>query len=163
MGVAVNIDQYEEGKVKTMWHAEKINHIQPTYYNPISTRWQDNDEENAAAHAAQASQEEQQEGPATYTAEEAAAFNLNLDGALAYGAIKEEAVEAVEGVHFTQEEIDAAQEGDAAYGKTTDDWKVEPVEAKDAVPYTNEEVDAYNAALPGAVKAGDEKPVEQQP
>ena len=35
--------------------------------------------------------------------------------------------EAVEGVHYTQEEIDAAQEGDDAYGKTVDDWKVEPV------------------------------------
>ena len=39
-----------------------------------------------------------------------------------------EPVEPVEGVHFTQEEIDAAQEGDEAYGKTTDDWKIEPVE-----------------------------------
>ena len=40
-----------------------------------------------------------------------------------------EAQEAIEGVHYTQEEIDAAQEGDEAYGKTTDDWKIEPVEA----------------------------------
>lgn len=39
-----------------------------------------------------------------------------------------EAVPAVEGEHFTQEEIDAAQEGDEAYGKTVNDWKVEPVE-----------------------------------
>ena len=39
-----------------------------------------------------------------------------------------EAVEPVEGVKWTQEEIDAAQEGDEAYGKTVDDWKVEPVE-----------------------------------
>ena len=39
------------------------------------------------------------------------------------------AVPAVEGEHYTQEEIDAAQEGDEAYGKTVDDWKVEPVEA----------------------------------
>ena len=31
-----------------------------------------------------------------------------------------------EGVHFTQEEIDAAQAGDAAYGKSTSDWKSEP-------------------------------------
>lgn len=36
--------------------------------------------------------------------------------------------EAVEGEKYTQEEIDAAVEGDDAYGKTTDDWKVEPVE-----------------------------------
>lgn len=34
----------------------------------------------------------------------------------------------VKGVHYTQKEIDAAQEGDPAYGKTTDDWKVEPVD-----------------------------------
>ena len=31
-----------------------------------------------------------------------------------------------EGVHFTEEEIAAAQEGDAAYGKTPADWKSEP-------------------------------------
>ena len=37
-------------------------------------------------------------------------------------------VPAVEGEHYTQEEIDAAEPGDDAYGKTTDDWKVEPVE-----------------------------------
>ena len=30
------------------------------------------------------------------------------------------------GVHWTQEEIDAAQEGDPAYGKTVDEWKTEP-------------------------------------
>ena len=46
-----------------------------------------------------------------------------------------EAVPAVEGEHFTQEEIDAAQEGDEAYGKTTDDWKVEPVEAVEEVSH----------------------------
>ena len=38
---------------------------------------------------------------------------------------------AVAGVHYTQEEIDAAQEGDPAYGKTTENWKVEPVAASD--------------------------------
>lgn len=37
------------------------------------------------------------------------------------------AVPATEGVHWTQDEIDSAVEGDAAYGKTTDDWKVAPV------------------------------------
>ena len=31
------------------------------------------------------------------------------------------------GIPFSQEEIDAATEGDPAYGKTTDDWKTEPV------------------------------------
>jgi len=39
-----------------------------------------------------------------------------------------EAVPAVEGEHYTQEEINEAQEGDDAYGKTVEDWKVEPVE-----------------------------------
>ena len=33
---------------------------------------------------------------------------------------------ANEGVHWTQEEIDAAVEGDPAYGKSTSDWKTEP-------------------------------------
>ena len=46
------------------------------------------------------------------------------------------AVEAVEGVHFTAEEIAAASEGDPAYGKTTDDWKVAPVEGKAATTET---------------------------
>ena len=36
-------------------------------------------------------------------------------------------VTATAGEKYTQEEIDAAQEGDPAYGKTTDDWKVPPV------------------------------------
>jgi uncharacterized protein YkuJ len=36
---------------------------------------------------------------------------------------------AVEGVKWTQEEIDAAEEGDPAFGKTTDDYKVEPIAA----------------------------------
>jgi hypothetical protein len=40
---------------------------------------------------------------------------------------KATATDAVGGVHFTQDEIDNAQQGDAAYQKTTDDWKVEPV------------------------------------
>ena len=46
----------------------------------------------------------------TYTAEEAAAYNLTLDGALQYGAIKTPAVEAVEAqdaVLYTNEEVDA--------------------------------------------------------
>ncbi len=42
-------------------------------------------------------------------------------------------VTATEGEKFTQEEIDAAQEGDPAYGKTTDDWKVQPVAGVEGV------------------------------
>ena len=105
----------------------------------------------------------------TYTAEEAAAYNLTLDGALQYDAIKTPAVEAVEaqdavlyedaeeynaakGTELTDEEFEALDE--EAKIKTP---AVEAVEAQDAVLYTNEEVDAYNAALPGAKKAGDPK------
>ena len=36
-------------------------------------------------------------------------------------------VESAEGIKYTQDEIDDAQEGDEAYGKTINDWKVEPV------------------------------------
>ena len=43
-----------------------------------------------------------------------------------------ERISAITGVHWTQEEIDAAQEGDPAYGKTTDDWKIEPEGIDDA-------------------------------
>ena len=46
-------------------------------------------------------------------------------------------VPEVEGVHFTQAEIDAAQEGDPAYGKTVDDWKVEPA---DEIPNDKEKI-----------------------
>ena len=105
----------------------------------------------------------------TYTAEEAAAYNLTLDGALQYGAIKTPAVEAVEaqeavlyedadeynaanGTELTDEEFEALDEEDKI--KTP---AVEAIEAQEAVEYTNEEVDAYNAALPGAKKAGDPK------
>ena len=105
----------------------------------------------------------------TYTAEEAAAYNLTLDGALQYGAIKTPAVEAVEAqaavlyedadeynaaneTELTDEEFEALDEEDKI--KTP---AVEAVEAQDAVLYTNEEVDAYNAALSGAKKAGDPK------
>lgn len=45
-------------------------------------------------------------------------------------------VTAVAGEKYTQAEIDAAQEGDPAYGKTTDDWKVEPVEGVEGVEAT---------------------------
>ena len=42
-------------------------------------------------------------------------------------------VTATAGEKYTQEEIDAAQEGDPAYGKTTDDWKVQPIEGVEGV------------------------------
>ena len=40
------------------------------------------------------------------------------------------------GVKYTQEEIDAATEGQAAYGKTTDDWKNEPNVCYGYIDYT---------------------------
>lgn len=105
----------------------------------------------------------------TYTAEEAAAYNLTLDGALQYGAVKTPAVAAVEaqdavfyedvneynaakGTTLTDEQFEALDEAEKI--KTP---AVEAVEAQDAIEYTNEEVDAYNATLPGAKKAGDPK------
>ena len=44
------------------------------------------------------------------------------------GGLGRLSVTASAGEKYTQEEINAAQEGDPAYGKTTNDWKVEPVE-----------------------------------
>ena len=56
-------------------------------------------------------------------------------------------VPAQPGEHYTQEEIDAAQEGDDAYGKTTDDWKVEPVEEQ-----------SHNMTITEFVESVNEKP-----
>ena len=49
----------------------------------------------------------------------------------AYGGGLGQLGDAVTGEHWTQEEIDAAQVGDPAYNKTTNDWKVEPVAASE--------------------------------
>ena len=56
--------------------------------------------------------------------------NLNggrIKGDAYGGGLGQLGVTAVTGVHWTQEEITAAQEGDPAYNQTTDGWKVEPV------------------------------------
>ena len=42
---------------------------------------------------------------------------------------------AQEGTKYTQDEIDAAQEGDPAYGKTTDNWKIAPTSAAESAYY----------------------------
>lgn len=42
-------------------------------------------------------------------------------------------IPAITGEKYSQEEIDAAQEGDPAYGKTTDEWKVQPVAGVEGV------------------------------
>jgi len=74
--------------------------------------------------------------------------NLKLSGALQYnliGTIK------VDGEHYTQEEIDNAQEGDDAYRKTIDDWKTEPIY------YTKNDIDDYNRTLNGSLHEHDLK------
>ena len=123
----------------------------------------------AAALEQPSTAEPSEEDESKYTAEEAAAYNLQLDSALQYGAIKTPAVEAVEaqdavlyedaeeynaakGTELTEEQFEELDEEEKI--KTP---AVEAVEAQDAIPYTNEEVDAYNATLPGAVHAGDTK------
>ena len=58
-----------------------------------------------------------------------ATTNVYLQGGLVYGDAYGGGLGQI-GVHFTQEEITAAQSGDPAYGKTTNDWKVEPIDAK---------------------------------
>lgn len=55
----------------------------------------------------------------TYTAEEAAAYNLTLEGALAYGAVKTPAVEAVEAQPAIYSFASFGVDNDAAYGTGT--------------------------------------------
>lgn len=76
MGIAVNIDSVGTQQFNIVG-AEKITHTQPTYYNPISTRYQDADEKNKAP---QVSKPEEK-----YSAEEAIAHNAQLTGALQAG------------------------------------------------------------------------------
>ena len=67
-------------------------------------------------------------------------------------------VTATEGEKYTQEEIDAAQEGDPAYGKTTADWKVKPVEGVEAVKalvYGNVTVTQNGTAFVPATRTDD--------
>jgi hypothetical protein len=130
MGIAVNIEPAAGRKIA---EAVKIEHKQPTYYNPISTRIQDLDEDNV--EQVQEAQEEQV-GPATYTAAEAAEFNAQLEGALQAGV----ALTAEQALAYNTKVIGASKEE----GNTL----------------TEEEANAYNASLAGAVKEGDEKPAE---
>ena len=104
----------------------------------------------------------------TYTAEEAAAYNAQLEGAVSTDNYK---VEPVEGVKYTQEEVLAAnaalegvleagkpltEEQAAAYNAVTGTTK----KAKDEL--TTEEAAMYNAHLEGAISTEDYKvePVE---
>ena len=105
----------------------------------------------------------------TYTAEEAAAYNAQLEGAVSTDNYK---VKPVEGVKYTQEEVlatNAALEGALKAGK--------PLTKEQAAAYniavtgttketgdelTTEEAAMYNAHLEGAISTDDykEKPVE---
>ena len=87
MGIAVNIDSVGTQQFNIVG-AEKITHTQPTYYNPISTRYQDADEKNKAPQVSKPEEE-------TYSAEEAIAHNAQLPGALQAG------------VELTKEQADA--------------------------------------------------------
>ena len=103
MGIAINI---EPAAGKQIASAVKIEHKQPTYYNPISTRIQDLDEDNV-----EQAQEEQAE-PATYTAAEAAEINAQLDGAVVAGGnvpadYESKVGSAAEGATLTEEEANA--------------------------------------------------------
>ena len=69
---------------------------------------------------------------AELTTQDANAYNATLPGARKTTDVKTSAV------YYTQEEIDAAQEGDPAYGKTVSDIKTP------AVYYTQAECDEYN-------------------
>lgn len=44
----------------------------------------------------------------------------------AYGFTTEKTAQNIAGTHFTSQEIQAAQQGEPAYGKTVNDWKIEP-------------------------------------
>ena len=72
----------------------------------------------------------------TGTTTHTTAVNLHkgtINGDVYGGGLGRLARSAVTGVKYTQAEIDAAQAGDAAYGKTTNDWKIEPAAAVDAI------------------------------
>ena len=77
MGIAVNIDSVGTQQFNIVG-AEKITHTQPTYYNPISTRYQDADEKNKAPQVSKPEEEK-------YSAAEAIAHNAQLPGALQAG------------------------------------------------------------------------------
>ena len=79
MGIAVNIDSVGTQQFNIVG-AEKITHTQPTYYNPISTRYQDADEKNKAPQVSKP-----EEVTEKYSAEEAIAHNAQLPGALQAG------------------------------------------------------------------------------
>ena len=140
MGIAVNIDSVGTQQFNIVG-AEKITHTQPTYYNPISTRYQDADEKNKAPQVSKP-----EEITEKYSAEEAIVYNAQLPGALQAGKA------------LTQEQA-------SAYNA-----KITGAAKAQGNTLTAEEAASYNAKLKGAVKEGDSKsaktpaePVVQKP
>lgn len=82
MGIAVNIDSVGTQQFNIVG-AEKITHTQPTYYNPISTRYQDADEKNKAPQVSKPEEVITEK----YSAEEAASYNAT-QGAVQEGDSK---------------------------------------------------------------------------
>ena len=129
MGIAVNIDSVGTQQFNIVG-TEKIIHTQPTYYNPISTRYQDADEKNKAPQVSKPEEEK-------YSAAEAAEHNAKLEGALkadvaltgeqanAYntkitGAAKVEGntLTAEEAIAYNAKLAGAVKEGDSKPAKT---------------------------------------------
>lgn len=130
MGIAVNIDSVGTQQFNIVG-AEKITHTQPTYYNPISTRYQDADEKNKAPQVSKP-----EEITEKYSAEEAIAHNATLTGALKAD------------VALTQEQANAYN------AKITGAAKAQ------GNTLTAEEAASYNATLEGAVQEGYSKPAK---
>lgn len=133
MGIAVNIDSVGTQQFNIVG-AEKITHTQPTYYNPISTRYQDADEKNKAPQVSKPEEVITEK----YSAEEAIVHNAQLLGAL-------------------QADVALTQEQAGAYNA-----KITGAAKETGNTLTAEEAASYNATLVGAVHAGDSKPAKTQ-
>lgn len=131
MGIAVNIDSVGTQQFNIVG-AEKITHTQPTYYNPISTRYQDADEKNKAPQVSKPEEVITEK----YSAEEAIAHNAQLPGAL-------------------QADVALTEEQARAYNT-----KITGAAKETGNTLTAEEAASYNATLEGAVQEGDRKPAK---
>ena len=131
MGIAVNIDSVGTQQFNIVG-AEKITHAQPTYYNPISTRYQDADEKNKAPQVSKPEEVITEK----YSAEEAIAHNAQLPGALQAGKA------------LTEEQANAYNDKITGAAKATGNT------------LTAEEAASYNATLEGAVHEGSNKPAK---
>ena len=109
MGIAVNIDSVGTQQFNIVG-AEKITHTQPTYYNPISTRYQDADEKNKAPQVSKP-----EEITEKYSAEEAIAYNAQLPGA---AKAQGNTLTAEEAASYNAKLKGAVKEGDSKSAKT---------------------------------------------